>query len=183
MNARKVALISTLIAVCIGSNYVLVGVPNVKLMDFIVFVGGYCLGPLTGVVLGALTWVVYGTINPYGFVPQIWLATMLSESIYGAVGGILGKRFASQRFDGQHARFSVFFGITGCFITFAYDSIVNIVYALVFSIPIIAALVLGTPFQIIHVLSNTIIFAGGSIPFIRIVNKLLGRTKFGVSPK
>ena len=183
MRARRIATVATLVAVCIATNYALVGVPNVKVMDFIVFVGGFCFGPFTGVLIGTLTWAVYGVINPYGFVPQIWLATMFSESIYGLVGGFLGKRFISTSFNGQRLRLSVFFGIIGCILTLTYDSIVNVVYALVFSVPILAAIVLGTPFQFSHVVSNAVLFAGCSIPLIRVVKKLLGNQKIEVTTK
>ena len=182
IRARMVATVATLVAVCIATNYALIGVPNVKVMDFIVFVGGFCFGPLTGVLIGILTWAVYGAINPYGFVPQIWLATMFFESIYGLVGGFLGRHFVSS-FDSQRLRLSVFFGIIGCILTLTYDSVVNVVYALVFGVPIIAAIVLGAPFQVTHVISNAIIFASGSIPLIRVVRKLLGSQKIGVTTK
>ena len=183
MKVRRVAIVATLVALCIATNYVLVSVPNVKVMDFLVFIGGFCFGPFTGALIGILTWAVYGTINPYGFVPQIWLATMFSESIYGLVGGFLGRRFSSTSFNGQHLRLSVFFGIIGCLLTLTYDSIVNVVYALVFSVPIIAAIVLGTPFQFSHVVSNAVLFASCSIPLIRVVKKLLGNQKIGVTTK
>jgi len=183
MKVRRVAIVATLVALCIATNYVLVSVPNVKVMDFLVFIGGFCFGPFTGALIGILTWAVYGTINPYGFVPQVWLATMFFESIYGLVGGLLGRSLVSTSFDGQHLRLSVFFGIMGCFLTLIYDSIVNVVYALVFSVPIIAALVLGTPFLVLHIVSNAFIFAGGSIPLIRVIRKMLGDQKFGFPTK
>ena len=128
IQARKVATVATLVALCIATNYALVGVPNVKLMDFIVFVGGFCFGPFTGVLIGILTWAVYGAINPYGFVPQIWLATMFFESIYGLVGGFLGRYFDSTSFDGQRLKLSALFGIVGCVLTLTYDSIINVIY-------------------------------------------------------
>jgi len=53
----------------------------VKFMGIIVFIGGFCFGPLTGALIGIFSWAVYGTINPHGFVLQAWLATMFSELV------------------------------------------------------------------------------------------------------
>ena len=91
MNVHRISLIAMLVSLSVATNYALIGVPNVKIMDFIVFMGGFCLGPLVGASIGIFTWAVYGAINPYGFIPQILLATMFSEAIYGLIGGLLGK--------------------------------------------------------------------------------------------
>lgn len=81
MWAYNSCIIVTLVAVFLGSNYVLVGVPNVKFISIIVFIGGFCFGPLTGPLIGAFSWEVYGTINPHDFVLHVWLATMFSELV------------------------------------------------------------------------------------------------------
>jgi uncharacterized membrane protein len=67
-------------------------VVNVKFMDLIVFVSGVVFGPLMGASVGVLTWLVYGTLNPYGFSLPILLATCTGESIYGIIGGMLGSK-------------------------------------------------------------------------------------------
>jgi uncharacterized membrane protein len=67
MNTRKIAIIVILTALCISSNYALLPFFNVKFMDFIVLVGGFCFGPLAGGLIGVLSWGIYGTINPLGF--------------------------------------------------------------------------------------------------------------------
>ena len=46
MNPLKVSTVATLVALCVATNYALVGVPNVNAMDFIVFVGGFVSDPL-----------------------------------------------------------------------------------------------------------------------------------------
>ena len=63
----KIALLVVMAAVAIASNYLLIGVVNVKFMDLIVFSCGYVLGTNFGGVLGVLIWLVYGSLNPYGF--------------------------------------------------------------------------------------------------------------------
>ena len=74
----KIAVITTLVALSIATNYVLIGFHNIKPMDFMVFIGGFCFGSIIGASIGMLSWLIYGVVNPYGFVPQVWLATMLA---------------------------------------------------------------------------------------------------------
>jgi len=181
MNIRKVSTITTLTALCIATNYVLAGIHQVKIMDFIVFIGGFCLGPLMGASIGILSWLVYGTMNPYGFVPQVWLATMFSETIYGLVGGLLRARFVPTDFKGVRLRLSIFFGAIGFISTFFYDLATNVVYASVFNVSVIVALFFGAPFTILHQVSNAAIFGMSSIPVITVLEKLLGSERVVVS--
>jgi uncharacterized membrane protein len=172
MNTLKVSIVATLVALCVATNYALVGMPNLKAMDFIVFVGGFCFGSFAGAFIGILSWAVYGVINPYGFVPQVWLATMFSETIYGLLGGLLGKNLALTNFNDELFKLSVFFGTTGFILTLIYDLITNVVYASTFGIPIIAAIAFGAPFTISHQVSNAAIFGVVSIPVIGGLKKL-----------
>ena len=175
MNVHRISLFAMLVSLSVATNYALIGVPNVKIMDFIVFMGGFCLGPLAGALIGIFTWAVYGAINPYGFIPQIWLATMFSEAFYGLVGGLLGKNLASSDVDNQRIRLSIFLGTTGFILTLVYDLITNVVYALAFDLPIIVSVALGAPFAILHELSNAAIFAVGSFPIVKAVGKIMKR--------
>ncbi|MFQ6064860.1 MAG: ECF transporter S component [Candidatus Bathyarchaeia archaeon] len=179
----KVCVISILVALCVATNYALIGVYNVKVMDFLVFVGGFCFGPIAGALIGVLSWAVYGVLNPYGFVPQIWLATMFCESIYGVIGGLLGRNLTSNRFDAQRLQLSVLFGVVGFMLTLIYDIILNVVWALVFEMSAIGAIVVAVPFTLVHELSNVTIFGLGSLPTITAVEKIMGVGKVGVSQK
>jgi len=174
MNPFKIAIIATLVALSLATNYVLIGVHNIKLMDFIVFVGGFCFGSIVGVLIGVLSWLIYGVINPYGFVPQVWLTTMLAESIYGMVGGVLGKSLASTNFNGQGLKLSVFFATMGFLPTVIYDLITNVVYASSFNVPIVVAIFIGAPFTVLHEVSNAAIFGVCSVPMITALEKLCG---------
>ena len=48
MNSHKIAVVAVLIALAIATNYAMISIYNVKLMDVIVFIGGFILGPLVG---------------------------------------------------------------------------------------------------------------------------------------
>lgn len=175
MNTLKVSIVATLVALCVATNYALVGVFQVKAMDFIVFVGGFCFGPFAGAFIGILSWAVYGVINPYGFVPQVWLATMFSEAIYGLLGGLLGKNLALTNFNDERFKLSVFFGTMGFILTLIYDLITNVAFALALGMPIIVAIVSGAPATILHEVSNTAIFGVVSIPVITALKKVVRR--------
>jgi len=173
--SSKVSMVALLVALCIGSNYALIGVPNLKLMDFLVFVGGFRLGPLAGGLIGVLTWMVYGVLNPYGFVFPIWLSTMFSEAVYGVAGGILGRRISEADLNELHVQLSVLFGVLGFFLTLAYDLLTTLVYAATFSLPFLPTFIFGLSFTLLHELSNAAIFTVGSVPTIRVIKKLVGR--------
>ena len=173
MKVLKVATIATLVPLSIATNYALAGLPNVNLMDFIVFIGGFSFGPVVGALIGVFSWAVYGLINPYGFLLPIYLATMFTEPIYGIVGGLVGKSLASIDFKGQNLRLCILFGIFACMLTLIYDVVTNIVFAVTFDIPIFFAVIFGVPFMFTHVFSNIAIFSLGSIPLITAIKKIL----------
>lgn len=173
MNSSKIAVVAVFCALSTATNYALIGVPNVKLMDFIVFMGGLLFGSIIGSSIGILSWLVYGTINPSGFVPQIWLATMFAESAYGIVGGCLRKALGPTAFHNQRFRLSILFATMGFLPTVLYDVITNVAYASVFNVPIAFAIfVSGAPFAVLHEAANFAIFGICTIPTISALGKV-----------
>jgi uncharacterized membrane protein len=156
-------------AACIVSNYLLIGFFNVKLMDLIVFSSGFFFGPTVGASVGILTWLVYGTLNPYGFSLPILISTSLMESLYGIVGGFLGTRVNM----GGGLTSNLKYGIVGFLLTFVYDLVTNIVSGLSAGIPLTVALITGIPFAIVHQGSNAIFFFLGAPPLISAVGRLI----------
>ena len=171
--ALRASIIAVLTAACLASNYLLIGVVNVKFMDLIVFAAGFSFGPLTGASVGVLTWMVYGTLNPYGFSLPILFATSLGESLYGIAGGLLGER--SPDF-GKGLSASVKFAIVGFLLTFTYDLATNIVSALSVGIPITVALITGIPFAVAHEVSNAAFFFLGASPLVTAIDRLFAGT-------
>jgi hypothetical protein len=174
MQTLRIAIVACLVALSIATNYALIGVWNVKLMDFIVFVGGFCFGPVVGVLIGVLSWAVYGTLNPQGFVLPIWLATMFSETIYGIAGGFLRKGLRTN-FKGEWWRASVFFASVGALLTLVYDVVTNVVFGLTVGWNVVFAVVVGfIPFGLVHVASNLFFFFFGSVPVISAIKDVVG---------
>lgn len=186
MNTRQLAIIVILVALSISTNYVMISLYNVKFMDFIVFVGGFCFGPLAGALIGIFSWLIYGSLNPLGFSFPIWLSTMFSETIYGIGGALVRKRlkFSESSELRNGADLYIFFGTIGMFLTFFYDIVTNIVFGYVVNWNPIFAVIMGfVPFGIVHVISNAFFFGLGCIPVINAIIKTVGGEKIGVSKK
>jgi len=173
MNTVKIAVIATFCALSIGTDYALIGLPNVKLMDLIVFVGGFLFGPVVGSSIGIFSWLIYGSMNPSGFEPRIWVATMLAETVYGITGGLLRKALGSTGLGSQQFRLSVFFATMGFLPTVLFDLTTNIVYASVYNTPVVVAILVGAPFAVLHEGSNFLIFGVLSVPTIVALRKVV----------
>lgn len=166
--------IGLLTALAVITNYSLVWLPNIKIMDLIVFISGYLYGILAGIMVGILSWTVYGSLNPYGFVPQIWFATMLCETLYGIIGGLLKNKGNMLIDDSHRFRKSIFLGFIGFLITLIYDILTNLAYAYSFNLPFVYVMIFGLPFTITHEISNFILFMISLFPIIKIIKKLGG---------
>lgn len=174
LSTRELGFIGVMTGLCVASNYLMFSLPNVKLMDLFVFISGYAMGPLVGVLVGCFTWLVYGTLNPLGFSLPILLATMTGESLYGLAGGLATRL---QLLDSHSLPFSrgefwisnLKFAFLGFFATFIYDLFTNVVSGLVIGLPIIVAVIAGVPFALSHEVSNFFFFFFGASVIIKAV--------------
>ena len=178
MKPIKLATLTILVALSISTNYIMISLYNVKLMDLIVFVGGFCFGPAVGALTGVISWTVYGTLNPMGFSLPIWFATMFAESVYGIVGGLIGRALFSNDADELRGKFRnacFFFGMLGMLLTFAYDIVTNVVFGYFSYSSILVGVITGfVPFGLIHVVSNAFFFGLGCVPAIRVISDMTG---------
>ena len=165
---QKISLIAILAATAIATNYLIIGTLNIKLMDLIVFTSGYMMGSGLGAFTGALIWLVYGTINPFGFSLPVFFSTVIGEAMFGIAGGFFSKRTTGSTFDPWAA-------VTGFLLTFVYDLFTNIVSGVTAGVPIPLALITGIPFTLAHTLSNTVFFGFGFMPLVKSINKVIVR--------
>ena len=173
--AKKIALIVTLTALCVSTSYIMSAVPNIYLMDLLVFVTGVSFGAFVGASVAILSWLVYGVINPLGFNVIILISCIIGETIFGVVGGFIRKHIRLDHSCNLHIEF----GILGLILSTIYDLITNIVYARTFNLPIITAIVSGwllPPwFGIIHEVSNLILFSIIALPLVKAMLKIKER--------
>lgn len=179
-STRILCLIIMLTSINLASNYAMIGIPNVKFMDLVVFLSGYLMGLAPGVLVGILTWLVYGTLNPLGFNFVILIATCLSETIY-AIFGWLSERLNLDSDDILEIKISggnfwlknLKFGIIGFLATFIYDLITNVASVVIVGLPPIMAIISGAWFALMHETSNFIFFFFGCIPLITVLKKVM----------
>lgn len=157
--AKKVASLAVLAALAISSNYVLLSLPNVKLMDVVVFASSMAMGLKFGAVLAVLIWIVYGTLNPYGFNLLTLIIVTLSEMIYvlfSKIPRLLGFRAAKASLHD-----SLILASIGLFSTLIYDLATNAFVGYLFYGSVITGLItmnFPIPMGIFHELSNALLF-------------------------
>ena len=115
------------VAAILATNYTLVGFPNVKLFDLMVFVAGYTLGFRRGAIVAASAWLLYGSFNPHGPASLPLLAILMaSETVYAAAGASIRNIMGPSRVQALPSRISLLFGGTAIICTFIYDGLTNI---------------------------------------------------------
>ena len=183
---RRVALVAVLSAAAIGSSYVMYPLPNVKLMDVLVFATAFCFGFRSGVAVAGLTWLVYGSVNPYGSAGlPLLLVLIVGESAYAAFGAAAGRMFPVASFSlrrppGGHVLLAAIGGVSAL----SYDLFTNAVSGLM-AYPTLApwdAVTLGlltmnfpVPLGLMHQASNIVFFAAMGPPLIAALRRVSGR--------
>ena len=159
--ARKVAAISMFTALAVATDYAMLPLANIKLMDSIVFVSALAFGLEVGVSVSALTWLVYGEINPLGPDGGLLLLVLVgSETIYAFLGCLV-RRSLDQDQVGFPTR-SLLWGSLGLIGAFVYDLITNVAPGLLAGMPpgqAVFLLVPGAPFMVAHEVSDFVFFA------------------------
>jgi hypothetical protein len=163
MRTNTIAAVSIITAIIVSSNYVLLGFPQIKLMDSMVFLTGYLFGVKAAISVSILSWLVYGSINPLGAAgfPLI-VFLMIGEMVYGIAGFIFRKYYNMPlKFKNNPMEIVIMLGCTSIICTFVYDMWTNAIEGLIIFQNIdgiILRIITGIPFSIIHQLANIAIF-------------------------
>ena len=179
--SSKVALIAVFTSMALATNYAMIDIPNVKLMDSFVFIAAFLFGIEVGLATGTSIWLVYGFVNPNGIDTLLLLAFLMVGECFYAIAGALLRRTASARrmmTNGYYAHSAIMMGTVGLLTTFAYDVLTNFGDKLqVISSPyqaLIVGVITGVPFALTHEISN-IFFFGTIVP-----SALFAAKRFGV---
>jgi hypothetical protein len=149
--------------------------PNVETTSLICFLVGFLFGAIFGAILGALTMFINGFLSPWGFAGIIMPFQMAGMALIGFVGGVYRKLLGGNPMERAYTKIlHLEVSFLAAFLTMIYDVLTNIGWALPSNTPIIAALISGTWYTIIHVLSNAMLFGGAFFILVRIIGKLLG---------
>jgi energy-coupling factor transport system substrate-specific component len=160
-STKTLSLIAILSAVGIATNYTLLPLPNVKLMDAIVFISGFSLGLKPGLAVAVTTWLVYGSLNPLGFSFPTLVIVTLSECLYAVTGSLLKKTWFANDTQARMLERSVIFAVIGFFTTLTYDLITNAATGWVFyGSPWLGLITMNFPIPLglIHEVSNALFF-------------------------
>ena len=165
----KPALIAVFTAESLVTNYALTGIPNVKLMDALIFTAAFLFGWTVGIGIALSTWAIYGFVNPYGQAGFPLIVFLMVGECFYAAGGVLLRRSSTARQLLTDRRLSsdlqiaIIFGIVGLGLTFAYDLLTNFAtymfLAPSFYQALLIGMVTGAPFALYHEGSNLFIFA------------------------
>ncbi|MFX0107081.1 MAG: hypothetical protein ACFE7R_02260 [Candidatus Hodarchaeota archaeon] len=154
--SRWVSITATMTALALVGNYVLVAIPNVELGSAILFVTGYVFGFEMAAWCVLLVSIIFGAINPWGgFVPQIWITQLVGWLFIAVSGAILGNQPNKRDVVTDYR----LLGMLGAFLTLFFDLITNLGWAWAGGLPYWTVVLSGIPFMIIHIASNTVIFA------------------------
>jgi hypothetical protein len=190
MNTRQIALTAVMSALTIAIAYskglAATSLPGVfEFMTVLIFISGFCFGALVGVSVGAISLSIYMMV-PYPLAhPAAWLYTtspvlLVVMAILGIMFGFVGALSSRVLHPRDWGKFSIALAIIGFALTFTYDVVSSLGFALAypaFSDPIQAIYLTFIPLYypwppIIHTVTNTIIFAVIAPPLIQAVTKL-----------
>ncbi len=150
--SRRVAITSLMTAVTLVGEYALVAVPSVELGTTVLFLTGMVFGGQVGIPCAVISSLVFAMINPWGaFIPQIWFAQMIGW-VYIVIIADLTRRPGHAATSGELA-------LLGAALTLEFDLITDIGYSLAFGIPFFVAVIAGVLFHVVHLISNSVLFA------------------------
>jgi uncharacterized membrane protein len=148
----------------------------VEFTSLFTFVLGFMFGPFMGIFFGSFVMFVNGFFSPWGFAGLMMPFQIAGMALVGLAGGLYGKY--SQNYSSS-ARFFLEAAVLGAFLTVVYDLITNLGVALSMmvgmppTLAVLTALAYGTPFSIIHVFSNIVVFGTVFFPVIKALNNVL----------
>ena len=163
----RIAVVAVFAALALATNYALIGISNVKIMDALVFLAAFLFGLKVGLAVGASTWAVYGLINPQGSADLILLSFLVTGECFYALAGAGLRRTTIARDllenKGFRKGFSLVFGTVGLLATLAYDVLTNFASWLFRTTSLYDALIIGlvtgAPFALVHEISNLVLFS------------------------
>jgi len=131
----RISLIAVFSALAVGTDYAMGPLPNIKLMDALVFVAAFLFGIRVGAGVAVSTWLIYGFANPWGLPSMILLFQIIGETFYAIAGAflrrtslsklVLRKESSSTGSRREHLFASLILGTVGLFSSLAYDILTN----------------------------------------------------------
>jgi len=164
----RVAIFSALI---VSSNYMLISIPQFKLMDGIIFLAALMYGTTVGISIATLSWLIYGTLNPMGSAGFPLIIILITGQMFYVLAARIFKNKLNVK--SKINLNNIKFGILGMSCAMLYDIWTNFLDGLIIYKTLdgaIIRIISGIPFSLMHQWSNFIIFST-LIPIILITIK------------
>jgi hypothetical protein len=167
--------IASFSAIGVVVGLILASVPNVEGVTAVCFSAGYLLGPLSGLLCGALTEALFAGFHPMGSsVGFTLIAQVIGMSTAGVLGGVAG--FICGSSSGlRHKLIVVGLGIAA---TLLFDILTNLAFVFMagFSFSQSSVVLAALPFAAIHLGSNLIVFSIIVAPLLPRLQRTLAST-------
>ena len=157
-NLVKAAIFS---AVAIGMGFSLMLIPNIELITVVVFLSGLYIGIWWGGLVGMTSMAIYSGMNPMGSglsFPPLFAMQIIGMSLTGIIGGLVRQFFFVKQFNVFLISSLAILGFT---VTLIYDMLTLIAYPIAAGLGfsgMLAALIKGLGFTLLHEISNAIVF-------------------------
>lgn len=156
--SQSLAIIAVFTALAIGSDFALAGIPNVKLVDTLVFLSAYLFGFRVGASIGILSEFIWAYASPWGSPGFIASFLMAGEVIYAVAGATAARFWWSESLSNPGK--GLIFGSLLAICAFLWDLETNFATALIAYWPavtvpkVITTVLLGIPFMLSHEVSD-----------------------------
>tara|TARA_Y100001936_G_scaffold137558_1_gene134352 strand:+ start:63 stop:587 length:525 start_codon:yes stop_codon:yes gene_type:complete len=161
MSPSNLVKAATFCAVAIGMGFSLILIPNIELITVVVFLSGLYLGIRWGGVVGMTSMAIYSGMNPMGSglsFPPLFAMQIIGMSLTGIIGGLVRPFFFVKQFNIFLISSLAFLGFT---VTLIYDMLTLIAYPIAAGLGfsgMLAAIIKGLGFTLLHEISNAIVF-------------------------
>ncbi len=158
---RAIAVVAVFTAAITASNLALSDIPNVKLLDALVFVAAFAYGFRIGASVAVVSELVWGIISPYGFGGYIIPFLVLGELVYAASGSLAARIWKDDLHAFSTRNLAIGSIMTVC--AFLWDFETNVGTAVIAFWPnvtlqrILATELLGSVFMFFHEFSDFLI--------------------------
>ena len=159
---KDIALTSLMIAISVTLGFLFIAIPNVELISTSVFLSGFLLGKIRGALIGGIASFLYFSLTPYGSglaYPFLLMTQVVVYIFIGFTGGIFNW---ISRPDNIKKRDIVLFSLAGLLLTLFYQTAASISYffaARLDSEQLFTIIIAGIGASLLHIISNTVIFA------------------------
>jgi len=133
MRSSDVAVVAVFSATVVASDFALVGLANIKLMDAIVFLVAYVFGFRQGAAVAVVSETVWSVVSPWGPAGAIAPFLIGGELLFAAAGWGASRIWGNQKSVLSPA--AIFMGATLAICAFAWDFETNAATALLLNWP------------------------------------------------